>query len=296
MMNLTKLKYFHAICTFHSFSEAAEYLHIAQPSLSNAIKELENEYGVSLFSRHYRGVSLTSEGQVLYNLSKDVLNRTEQAENIMKELGTGRKKLRLGVPPMIGSMILPRIYGDFLSLNKDLELEIVEGGRQDLVYKLSKDYLDMVFLSHDVPVDSGFSSLLVSQLEITCCTFKDNYITSCDSITPTMLKDIPLVLFENSFFQTAKIKSWFESAQVTPNIILQTTQLSTMLSMISSNLAVGFMFRELIDTNPALLPIPTAEPMYANVSLVWKKDAFFSNSMNKFKQYVKQTNLFNSNM
>jgi hypothetical protein len=66
--------------------------------------------------------------------------------------------------------------------------------------------------------------------------------------------------------------------------------------MISSNLAVGFMFRELIDTNPALLPIPTAEPMYANVSLVWKKDAFFSNSMNKFKQYVKQTNLFNSNM
>ena len=84
-MNLTKLKYFHAICTFHSFSEAAEYLHISQPSLSNAIKELENEYGVSLFSRHYRGVSLTSEGQVLYNLSKDVLNRTEQAENICLE-------------------------------------------------------------------------------------------------------------------------------------------------------------------------------------------------------------------
>ena len=295
-MNLTKLKYFHAVCTFQSFSDAAEYLHISQPSLSNAIKDLENEFEVSLFSRHYRGVSLTSEGQVLYNLSKDVLSRTAQAENIMKELGTGRKKLRLGVPPMIGSLILPYIYGDFLSLNNEIELEIVEGGRQDLVQKLSKDYLDMVFLSHDAPIEPIFSTLPVTTLEITCCASKDNSIANHKFVNPAMLKDTPLVLFEDSFFQTEKIKAWFEAEQITPNIILQTAQLSTILSMISNDLAVGFMFRELIDTNPTLMPIPTAEPMYANISLVWKKDAFFSNSMNKFKQYVKQTNLFNSNM
>ena len=291
-MNLTKLKYFHAICTFQSFSDAAEYLHISQPSLSNAIRDLENEFGVSLFSRHYRGVSVTPEGQVLYNLSKDVLTRTEQAENIMKELGTGRKKLRLGVPPMIGSLILPHIYGDFLPLNRDIELEIVEGGRQDLVQKLSKDYLDMVFLSHDAPIDSSFATHLVTRLEIACCTSKDNPIATYNSVTPSMLQSTPLVLFENSFFQTSKIKEWLEMAQITPNIILQTTQLSTMLSMISSNLAVGFMFRGLIDTNPALALIPTAVPMYANISLVWKKDVYFFNSMEKFKNYVSKTNLF----
>ena len=82
-MNLTKLRYFYTICAFESFSDAAAYLHISQPSLSNAIKDLEDEFEVVLFSRHYRGVSLTPEGQVLYNLSKDVLSRAEQAENII---------------------------------------------------------------------------------------------------------------------------------------------------------------------------------------------------------------------
>jgi hypothetical protein len=62
--------------------------------------------------------------------------------------------------------------------------------------------------------------------------------------------------------------------------------------MISSNLAVGFMFRGLIDTNPALALIPTAVPMYANISLVWKKDVYFFNRMEKFKNYVSKTNLF----
>lgn len=289
-MNLNKLRYFQAICTFQSFSEAAEFLHISQPSLSNAIKELENDFGISLFSRHYRGVSLTPEGQILYNLSNDILNRTEQMEIIMKEFGTNRKKLRLGVPPMIGSLVLPRIYSDFSLLNKDIELEITEGGRQDLAQKLSKDYLDMVFLSHDDSLDSHFGTLPVAQLEICCCASTDNPITAFTSVTPEMLKDIPLVLFENSFFQTAKIKTWFQSAQIIPNIILQTTQLSTMSSMISNNLAVGFMFRELIDATPSLVALSTIKPLYANVSLVWKKDAYFFQSMNKFKNYVAQTN------
>ena len=61
-MNLMQLKYFNAICTFGTVSGAAEYLHIAQPSLSNAIKELEGEFGVLLFSRRHRGMVLTPAG------------------------------------------------------------------------------------------------------------------------------------------------------------------------------------------------------------------------------------------
>ena len=63
-MNLIQLKYFHAVCQFQTVSEAAEYLYISQPSLSNAIKELENEFGVALFRRHHRGMTLTEEGRV----------------------------------------------------------------------------------------------------------------------------------------------------------------------------------------------------------------------------------------
>lgn len=291
-MNLLKLKYFQAVCLFQSFSDAAEHLHISQPSLSNAIKELENEYGVSLFLRHYRGVSLTAEGQVLYNLSNDILARSEQAENIMKDLGNERKKLRLGVPPMIGSLILPHIYGVFVSDNKDIELEITEGGHQELVQNLSKDYLDMIILSHDDKLDTNFSSIEIANPEIVSCHARSRATKMETSVTPDTLQGMPLVLFEDSFFQAQKIKDWFEQGNVTPNIILQTKQLSTMLSMISKDLATGFVFKQLIAKNSTLSSIPLEPSLYVKISLVWKKDTYFFHSMERFKRYATEQNPF----
>lgn len=291
-MNLNQLKYFYATCIYGSLSEAAEYLYLSQPSLSASIKALEKEFGISLFNRRYKGMELTAEGKQLFEMCKDILHRTEQLENIMKDLGNERKKLRLGVPPMIGSIILPYIYRDFCQYHPDITLEIVEDGRDGLLDKLSENYLDMIFLLNNNALDAKFSSTKVARLEIVCCASKDNAITEHKSITPHLLKNTPLVLFKNSFFQTEEIKKWFGYEKVTPNIILQTKQLSTMLTMISSNVAVGFTFRELTKTNKAFIAIPTKNPMYADVCLVWKKDSYYLNCMEKFKKYVIDKNPF----
>ena len=291
-MNLNQLKYFYAVCIYGSLSAAAEYLYISQPSLSASIKSLEKEFGISLFNRRYKGMELTTEGKRLFEMCKDILSRTEQLEDIMKDLGNERNKLRLGVPPMIGSIILPYIYRDFCQLHPDITLEIVEDGRSSLLDKLSENYLDMIFLLHNNSLEEKFSSTKIARLEIVCCASKDNVIAEYKSVTPHLLKNTPLVLFENSFFQTEEIKKWFAYENITPNIILQTKQLSTMLTMISSNVAAGFTFRELTETNEDFIAIPTKNPMYADASLVWKKDSYYFSCMDKFRKYVDDKKLF----
>jgi len=291
-MNLNQLKYFYTVCTDGSLSAAAERLYISQPSLSSSIKSLEKEFGVSLFNRRYKGMELTTEGKRLFEMCKDILSRTEQLEDIMKDLGNERNKLRLGVPPMIGSIILPYIYRDFCQLHPDITLEIVEDGRSSLLDKLSENYLDMIFLLHNNSLEEKFSSTKIARLEIVCCASKDNVIAEYKSVTPHLLKNTPLVLFENSFFQTEEIKKWFAYENITPNIILQTKQLSTMLTMISSNVAAGFTFRELTETNEDFIAIPTKNPMYADASLVWKKDSYYFSCMDKFRKYVDDKKLF----
>ena len=291
-MNLNQLKYFYAVCVHGSLSAACESLYISQPSLSSSIKALEKEFGVSLFNRRYKGMELTAEGKRLFEMCRDVLSRTEQLEDIMKHLGNERNKLRLGVPPMIGSIILPHIYRDFCTLYPDITLEIVEDGRNNLLDKLSENYLDMIFLLHNDPLDEKFVSTKVASLEIVCCASKDNIVSKYDSVTPQLLKDVPLVLFENSFFQTEEIKKWFARAKVTPHIILQTKQLSTMLTMISSNVAAGFTFRELTETNEAFVAIPAQNSMRADASLVWKKDSYYFSCMEKFRKYIEDKNIF----
>ena len=203
-MNITQLRYFHAVCTYHSLSNAAEYLHISQPSLSNSIKELEQEFGVVLFHRHHRGMTLTAEGEALFHSSLEILRGVDHAESLMRGLGKERKRLRLGVPPMIGSMILPKIYRTFTAQNPDVALEIIEGGRQELMQRLREERVDMVFLSHSAPLDRAFSTLKLARLPIVCCTTKNSPLSKLSSVKPEDVSQTPLVLFENSFFQTEK--------------------------------------------------------------------------------------------
>lgn len=285
-MNIIQLKYFNAVCTYRTVSAAAEYLHISQPSLSASIKELEREFGVALFYRQHRGMTLTHEGEVLHAMAKDLLNRAEQIENVMSDLGRERRILRLGIPPMIASLFLPRIYRDFIPSCPGIQAEITEGGRGELMSMLSDDCLDMVFLPHDRAPEPWLMSQKITRLEIVCCASHSNPISRCKSLSPKELCGIPLVLFKNSFFQTEEIKKRFAMNNITPDILLQTQQLSTVLSVIREDIAVGFMFRQLIESNPNLVPIPLSVPMYVDVSLVWKKNAYMFNYMRKLKEFV----------
>ena len=287
-MNLTQLKYFKAVCIYKTVSAAAEYLHISQPSLSNAIKEMEKEFGVTLFSRCHRGMVMTTEGEILFKMCEDVLERAEEMEKVMNDLGTERKRLKVGIPPMIGSLYLPHIYSNFLGHNPEISLEITEGGSIELKKLLEEDYVDMIFLTHTKPFESDLSYSTVKRLEIVCAVAENSPVSEYTAVTPQSLENVPIVLFENSFFQTEEIKKWFEVENVKPNILLQTKQLSTMLSMISHNNAAGFMFRELIDTSNDIVPVSLTNPMFVDVSLVWKKDAYLSGSMKKFKEYIKK--------
>lgn len=284
-MNLIQLKYFQAVCTYQTVSAAAEYLHISQPALSSAVKELENEFGVSLFHRQHSGMTLTAEGEVLQNMSQNLLNSAEEMENVMRDLGKKHKKLRLGVPPMIGFLLMPYIYKCFAVENPQIQLEITEGGRQELLKKLSDDLLDMIFLPHNRPLEKKYASQKIAQLEIVCCASKENTISGCTGIVPEDLADVPLILFKDSFFQTEEIKKWFSLAGVEPKVLLQTNQFSTMQTMIENNVAVGFLFKELIKKESVLVPIPIGVPMYVDVSLAWKKDTYFLEVMRKFLKY-----------
>ena len=290
-MTILQLKYFLAVCNYQSVSDAATYLFISQPSLSASIKELEKEFGVALFHRHHSGMSLTKEGETLYEYAVKIVEQANLTQTVMNDFSQSNKTLRLGVPPMIGSLILSDLYRDLSKCN--LRLDLTESGRQALIKKLTDGLLDMAILPHNKPLDKRFDGVKLGRLEIVCCVSKQNEFASLNAMDIASLKGVPLVLFENSFFQTEEIKKRFSCAQITPNVLLQTNQVSTLVSVISSDIAVGFTFKELIENNNNLVGIPLLEPMFVDISLIWQKENYFSKTMNTFQEYVKQLHLFN---
>ncbi|MGO2786810.1 MAG: LysR family transcriptional regulator, partial [Enterococcus faecalis] len=90
-MNIQQMKYVAAIANNGSFREAAKKLFITQPSLSNSIRELEEELGISLFLRTNKGAFLTEEGMVFLEQAEKVLVQMELLENRYRETVTSER-------------------------------------------------------------------------------------------------------------------------------------------------------------------------------------------------------------
>lgn len=291
-MTITDLRYFEAVCICRSISGAAEYLHISQPSLSVAIKGLEDEFGVRLFERRHRGVVLTPEGEVMYARCRDVLGGFDELGRVMQDLGSRRRSIRIGVPPMIGSLILPKICGEFIGEHPDIRIDITEGGSQELSCKLSDGLVDMVFLTHIGELPEELSGTEVARLEVVCCASQDDEIAAHTSISPEDLRDRGLVLFNNSFYQTELIKKQFRECDIEPKIIIQTDQLSTATSVVESGVAVGFLFGELIKAHPRLVALPLRDKIIVSVSLAHRRSAYMSDSMKALRRFVAEHSVY----
>lgn len=83
-MEIRVLKYFITVAQEQSFSKAAKVLNISQPALSKQIKDLEEEYQITLFNRTTRSLSLTEEGQLFKVHAKEILNLVNKTEDYLK--------------------------------------------------------------------------------------------------------------------------------------------------------------------------------------------------------------------
>lgn len=135
----------------------------------------------------------------------------------------------------------------------------------------------MAFLPHEdaAPPDiaqSSFCLLPVMQLETVCCTSMRASLGTLAAVDVLQLRDTPLVLFGSSFFHTQNLLDRFAAQQLSPKILLQTDQLSTIHRLVADDLAVGFLFRQIADTLPDIRSVPLHPAMPVNVSLFWRRD------------------------
>ena len=127
-MKLTQLRYFQGICRWGSLSRAARELHISQSVLSGTIKELEEEFGVLLFSRSGRGLVLTKEGEFFLGEAESLLDHADQVEESMRQFKNAGQTVHLGVSPMLSVLLFPRLLARFQRAFPAAKLELTEGG------------------------------------------------------------------------------------------------------------------------------------------------------------------------
>lgn len=145
IMNLTQLRYVKAVAHSGSFTQAAEECFVTQPTLSNGISQLENEFGQRLFTRTTRMVSLTPFGESMLPFIEAVLNsEKELIHQVQGFVYPDRKLIRIGISPLISMTWLQPILEDFRRENNGAEIALHEQNMADLYRMLEEDLLDFV--------------------------------------------------------------------------------------------------------------------------------------------------------
>ena len=142
--NLNNYVIFHTVAKAGNISKAANQLYISQPAISKSISKLEEELGTALFNRSSRGVTLTEEGQVLYEYVErafDSLNMGEENLKNYKELGIGH--IRIGVSTSLCKHILLDYLKDFIRENPNIKFSIDCHSTVNTIKLLKNDDIDI---------------------------------------------------------------------------------------------------------------------------------------------------------
>ena len=288
-MKLIQLEYFREVCRCGSVTRAAEHLRVSQPSVSMAIRELEEQFGVSLFYRRNRRLILTKEGEFFLERAEELLDRADALERQMKELGSESDPVKIGVSPMISVFLFSRMFNEFHALHPDTRLELCEYGSLESERLLLEDRLDMAMvILHDRTGDH-FHSLEILKTPLVYCVRPGHPMAGLSKVSIPMLKDEQLILMKSSSYQTgAVIDRRFQEAGLRPKVLLHSSQLYISKQYILEQGAGAFLMEEMVRLEPELVGIPLDPPIELRVGLIWKKGKYLDSGASKFLEFATQ--------
>ncbi|MED3866057.1 LysR family transcriptional regulator [Priestia megaterium] len=145
-MESQDLRIFKCVAEEKSLSKAAEVLGYVQPHISQRIKKLEEELGTKLLTRTNRGVTLTHEGEALFNYAQRILLLMEEAKAEVNP-NKFRKSLIIGASQTVSAIKIPSLFSSFLKEHQNIEVKIKTDRKQVLQEMLSYGEIDGLFLS-----------------------------------------------------------------------------------------------------------------------------------------------------
>jgi LysR family transcriptional regulator, transcriptional activator of the cysJI operon len=141
-MNFRHLKIFITVCEVGNMTRAAKGLYMTQPSVSQAITDLEKYYGVRLFERLNHRLFLTAAGDRLLSYARHILNLSEQAQKELADLSQGGS-VRIGASLTIGAYLLPGIVSFFRTRFPEIEVFTRVDNTSVIEGLLLEDQLDL---------------------------------------------------------------------------------------------------------------------------------------------------------
>lgn len=278
-MDIKQLKHFDALATKGSFTLAAKQLNIAQPALSQSIKRLETDLGVTLINRnqHYRGqdgsrLTLTAEGNALHQHACLIIKQLKQAEAHIKSMANLTKgEVRIAVPGMLGSYYLPSRLMAFRHRYPDLKLSLFEGGTRDSLRMLQNEEVDIAIITGQ-DLQANFDSHLLLREQMVVALGEDHPLAEQSSINLTQFFQHELVMFKPGYFHREWMLSQAKQLGLEANIAFETNLINLIKQVVAQGYAITSVLEMVIEQRDNILARPFSPAVYLDLHIAWNKE------------------------
>ena len=285
-MTLLQLKYFQTLAYILHYGRAADALHIAQPSLSYSIAELEKELGAQLFDRQGRAIRLSKAGKEFLPYVEKALDLIRHGKNmIQREYKEDISHIHIGYIYSICTNFIPQVLD---AIHKELVLPNIKIEYEQLLAsaelnKLRHQEIDLAFTVHTA---DDINSVPLFYQNIYLVVSPEHPLADQQTILLTMLANEPLILFNTDSVQVMTLTRQFKAVGVNPHILLNTSQITTLLNMVKSDRVGTFLYRSIVEAHPDIVGIPVMPSIEQRIGVIWKKGKYQNATTEKVIKFI----------
>ncbi len=287
-MTLNQLRYFCTASRCHSITRAAEELFVTQPTVSVAIRDLEIEFGISLFYRKGNQLILTVEGEQLYEKANYILQYCNEMQADCSSMFRVKPPLHIGIPPMLSTVFFPELWNAFQEQYPEIPVLLEEYGSVRACNLVQDDTLDLALVNMEQYNIDKFHNILLANDQVVFCVDKEHPLAHKETVTTREMAKEPLILFNGDSVQNQLIKMRFELDGYTPDVIMRSSQIYTTLQFLKTRRCGCFLYTSMTDRFPSIVSIPLHPPIHIKIGIVWKKGKYIRNDMQIFLNFTKK--------
>ncbi len=280
-MTLRNLRIFLAVADCGSMSEAAKKMHIAQPSVSGTIGEIEDQYGVRLFERLGRRLYITPTGRQLSEYARHILSMYDAMEQQLKNADE-TDMLRVGATDTVGTCILGDVLQRYISETHNPSPQVVVDNTRVIEQMLLKSELDVGVIEGEINSPDLVTQFMMNDpLTLVCARDKNPFGTK-KSVHLADLEDVPFILREKG----SGTREVLEHAmpRVTEQWVCNNSE--AILRGVEKGFGVTVISRRLAQERlqaGMLTEIRVVDTsLERQFSIVWHKNKYLGNSMQQF--------------
>lgn len=291
-MELRTLSYFLAVAREQNMTEAANVLHVTQPTLSRQIADLEDELGKKLFTRTSRNTLLTEDGMHLRQRAEEILALVNQTEDELKNDTIDLSGcIRIGAGETHAMHILADLFADLHGRYPRLTVELFTGNADAVEEKLAHRLIDFALMIEPFNTEHYHFIRLPEPMRVGIVTRDDSEWAAKDGITPDDLNEMPLLVSSRQSANHYDYTQWSggKVSAETMNIVGRFDLISNASHFIRTGIANAIGIDELLQLDTGHLKfIPLKPALTFSAVIVWKKYRLLSKSSSVFLEELRK--------